>query len=144
MWYHPLACFSFFDGPAASKSGPLIHGQVKDIWKNVKLFWKKSAKKKFDSKSSVCDKTTKIFREIIFNTVRWQRQLNAKGFFQTVLQNFYSIFFTKNKILIEIRRKIFDNKSTNRYLWENCKRILNQDLQTFLQISDFLFPYLNS
>ena len=112
--------------------------------KECETLLEKICKKKFDSKSSVCDKTTKIFREIIFNTVRWQRQLNAKGFFQTVLQNFYSIFFTKNKILIEIRRKIFDNKSTNRYLWENCKRILNQDLQTFLQISDFLFPYLNS
>ena len=57
MRYHPLPCFSFFDGPAASKSGPLLHGQGKNT-------------------------TTNIFREIIFNTVRWKRQYTAAGLFQ--------------------------------------------------------------
>ena len=71
MWEN-LPCFLFFDGTAASKSGPLIHGQVKDFWKYVKLCWK-NLQSTFDSKSSFCDKTSKIFREIIFNTLSYRR-----------------------------------------------------------------------
>ena len=89
-------------------------------------------------KKPFCDTTTNIFREIIFNTVRWKRQYTAAGLFQLfcgISTQFFSVFQNSFHTLCYksfekiCTKPLWRKKSTKNWqicqlLWENPQKNL--------------------